>query len=89
MTKPSDRVRLSTEQAIELLPDGEAIHTFRQSPLCLIGADWTRQQVVAAIGRWGAELSGPAATKAGHGLVVIDDQGPVFIATREVMLVAK
>lgn len=85
----SDRVRVPTEQAIEMLPDGEMIHTFRQTPLCLVGADWTRQQVMAAIATFGAEFSGPAATAAKHGLVLKDETGYVFIATREVIPVAK
>ena len=80
----SDRVVLDYDEAVEMLPEGDAIHTFRQTALCLVGADWTRQQVLDAIARFGAERSGPAATAAKHGMVLKDELGHVFIATREV-----
>jgi hypothetical protein len=79
------RTMLTFDEAVALLPDGDQIHTFLDSPVALIGADWTRDQILDLLRSGEPELSGRRATDAGHGLAVrrdIDEGGPVFIATK-------
>jgi hypothetical protein len=95
MSDDDERIKLTFEEAIALLPDGEEIHTVMQAGPMLLGADWSRKSVYALIRKHGAELSGPDATANGHGLVVIREgefvelpgirmpAAPVFIATRK------
>jgi hypothetical protein len=79
----NERVKLTAEQAIAMLPDGEQIHTFRNpAPSLMIGADWDRADVVKAIRKHGVELSGEAATAAGYGLALFDGSW-LFIKTRK------
>ena len=78
-----ERIRLSFEDAVAMLPDGDEIHTFLNPGAGLmVGVDWHREEVVGLIRSHGAELSGPEATRMGHGLVVIRGSEPVFIATK-------
>lgn len=61
---------LTSEQAIELLPDGETIHTFLYSSI-LIGADWDRDDVIKKIQSSDyREVTGPYARELKHGLCV-------------------
>jgi hypothetical protein len=76
-----ERVKMTPEQAIALLPEGESIHTFRSSPGFMIGADWDREKLLLHIQKHPTELSGPMATDMHHGMVLIDENGPLFIAT--------
>jgi hypothetical protein len=39
----ADRETLTVEEAIALLPEGEAIHTYRRGRLAWIGAGWRRE----------------------------------------------
>ena len=84
------RISITYEQAQELMPDGEMIHTFLRSGIpMLIGADWHREDVENEIRKYGVELSGPTATAMKHGLVVIRDRkdgGPLFIQTRDTFM---
>lgn len=76
------REPLTLDEAVALLPDGDDIHTFRGSGGIMLGADWDRQTVIAAMAECGVEKSGPMATAMGHGLVLFDPK-PLFIETRE------
>ena len=81
----SDRVPVPLDEAIERLADNDGqVHTLRDAGVAMIGADWDRDTLVAAMQKHGVEESGPAATAARHGLVLIDEHGPLFIETREV-----
>lgn len=82
-TTDDDRKKLSLEEATVLLPDGDDIHTFRGGGGMLLGADWRRAKILEAIEKYGVELAGPTATAMKHGLVLFDDRGALFIATRE------
>lgn len=78
-------VILTADEAIAMLPDGGTVHTFRQpAPGMLVGTDWDRDEVIAHIGFHGAELSGPTATGMGHGLVIRDLVGVLFVETKMV-----
>ena len=79
-----DRVVLSFYQAVAMLPDKQEIHTFRLSRVALIGADWDRSEIISAIKKYGVELSGPNASGMGHGMVLTDSNGFLFIETRKI-----
>ena len=66
-----NKIFLTAQQAIELLPDGETIHTFLNSPMTLIGADWSRDDVIKKIQSSDyREVTGPGARGLKHGLCV-------------------
>ena len=79
----TERIKLTYEQAVALLPEGDEIHTYLSDDNVLVGADWDRDSVLDLLREGAPELAGPAATKAGHGLVAFRADGPVFIATQE------
>ena len=81
MSEENERVVLSPEVAESMLPEGERIHTFRSSPIALIGCDWDREEILKAFQTRKPELSGEQATAMGHGIVFFDDHGAVFVAT--------
>jgi hypothetical protein len=83
MANDSDRVKLTTEEALAMLPDGEYVHVFKNPNGMLVGCDWDRSDVVDLITRAGAELSGDIATRMGHGIVCFEGNSPAFIATKE------
>ena len=68
-----ERKFITADQAIELLPEGEYIHTFRQSGLALIGADWLREEIIELIRKSDClELTGERARSMDHGLAIYD-----------------
>jgi hypothetical protein len=85
--------RISKEDALKRLdinPDYDQgdgpqphVHTIRQGGPMLVGANWTMDQVEKAIDKYGIEEAGEEAEGMGHGLVLIDDAGPVFFATKK------
>ena len=68
----SDRKRyLSAEEAESILPEGEDIHTFIQQGMMFFGADWSREDIIDKIQKSEIrELTGPAARRMKHGLVL-------------------
>lgn len=76
-----ERVKLAESKILEMLPEGDTIHTFRGGSI-LIGCDWPRAQVLEHIKEFGAEIAGERATRMGHGLAVADKTGWLFIETR-------
>lgn len=82
-TTNDERVTVELDDAISRLAlrDGR-VHTFRDAGIALLGADWDLEDAIAAMRKHGVEESGPAATEMKHGLVVIDDHGPIFIETK-------
>ena len=64
---------ISDDEAIALLPEGEYIHTFRESGLALIGADWLREEIIELIRKSDClELTGEGARSMYHGLAIYD-----------------
>lgn len=63
---------LTFEEAERLLPDGDSIHTFYNLPNQLVGADWSREDVMSAMAAEGVmiELTGKMARDTGHGMCV-------------------
>jgi hypothetical protein len=74
--------KLTLDEAMALIVEGAYIHSIRQAGFAMIGADWKRKEVVEHIKKHGAELAGKGATRMGHGVAVVDDNGPVFFQTR-------
>ncbi len=70
------------EQAQAMLPPGDFIHTF-VSPTggLLVGADWSREDVLEAMKEFGVMKSGEGAESMNHGLVFFDGERNVFIET--------
>jgi hypothetical protein len=67
-----ERVTLSPEQAIAMLPEGDEVHTFRNSAGMLIGAHHGRAELEQEIrDAERRELAGDLATRMGHGLVLL------------------
>ena len=78
-----ERVFLSFDEAVKMLPDGEYIHTFRNPAVGLVfGSDHDRTELLEKMKKSVLELSGEAATAMKHGLCLIDETGPLFIATK-------
>lgn len=78
-----ERVKLTKEQVLSILPDGENIHTFRQAGNSLIGADWEREEILKALEKYDFELSGEVATRMRHGIAFRDEYGWVFVHTKK------
>jgi hypothetical protein len=82
MSEENERITLTVDHAISLLEvDDGRVHTFRQGGFTLIGADWDLDDVREFFAAHTPELAGEQATKMRHGVVAIDDNGPVFFAT--------
>jgi hypothetical protein len=66
------------------LPKGKKIHTFANPNGLLVGADWTRQQTLAALkaSPFINRTQGTARAMK-HGMCILHNGGPLFIATEE------
>ena len=77
-----DRKWITTAEAISLLPENsENVHTFRSGGAILLGCDWVKENLIKLINEHpkDLEIGGPMCRGMGHGLVLWDDQGPLFI----------
>lgn len=79
------KVIVTQQDAIEMLPEGDEIHTFINAvPGVMLGADWSRKDVIEAIGRCMCELAGETARRMKHGLAIwTREDRPLFVETRE------
>ena len=61
---------LNYDEAVSLLPDNEDIHTFKNAPFGLIGADWSRDDILAKLKEPDIviELTGEQAKAMKHGM---------------------
>lgn len=75
---------IDKETAIAMLdPDAEDIHTFLNShPACLVGADWTREEILDAIKHHECQLGGELCRNMNHGLVIMREP-QVFVECRK------
>lgn len=65
---------ITTDEAINLLPDKNEIHTFINSSVTLIGADWSREDVIEKLKAADKiEIAGYQARNMNHGLAVYND----------------
>lgn len=79
----NDRVMVSFNDAVAMLPEGDSVHTFRDSGRALIGADWSRQEIIDWLLTHQVELSGEQAVGMNHGLAGHDKYGWLFIETKK------
>lgn len=78
----SDKIMITADQAIALLPDRESIHSFRQAGPVLIGCDSDREDIIERIRATDhCEIGGPACKAMDHALVIRDDNAALFIET--------
>ena len=82
-----DRVFLTVEQALAMLPEGEEIHTFSNPGVgVMIGADMSRAEISKRITEaTEREISGAQARSLKHGLVIHGGNG----SSRSTMLFIK
>jgi len=77
-----EKIILTAEQAIGLLSDDSEIHTFRSGTSILLGADWSRDELIKSFHAAGSEdiqIGGDACKSMGHGLVLFTGDDPLFI----------
>ena len=85
---------ITIEQAISVLPDGDFVHTFYNTGFGLVGADWSRDDILDKLRSCDIiELTGPAARGMGHGIGAYDkdviyQSDILFIETNEDRLAA-
>ena len=80
-----ERVPVKLTKALKMLVPGRRVHTFRQSRMGpMLGADWDKKDLRAHMQRHrdAIEMAGELATITGHGLVLTDDYGFLFLATK-------
>lgn len=83
------KIYITKEQAESLLPDNDNIHTFYNFAWGLMGADWSRNDILDKIEKSDLiELTGESARKMGHGICVYDKSTQfqsdiLFIQTNE------
>lgn len=75
--------KLNVEDAIKMIPDTEDIHTFVNPSGMLLGADWSREDIIEAFNKYGVQRSGEQAVRMKHGLVFHDGNKHVFVETVE------
>ena len=89
-----ERVFLTVDQALSLLPEGDIVHTFRNPGGMMLGADWGREAIEEEIrGAEKCELTGGMAKAMGHGLVLFPkgaqyQRDLLFVATSKEALAA-
>lgn len=78
----SNRRRVPYDVAVQMLPDGERIHTFVSIGPILIGADWDRANILERF-KERVESSGPIAASMNHRLCFYDVDHWVFVETEK------
>ena len=80
---------LTKEEAISVLPSGESIHTFYNPGFGLVGADWSREEIIDKIQKSDfIEVTGNIARGMNHGICAYDKSAKyqseiLFIETDE------
>ena len=88
------RKYITKDQAISVLPNSEMIHTFYNPGFGLVGADWSRKEIVEKINNSDIiELTGNTARKMSHGMCAYNNNAKfqsdiLFIETDEKKLSA-
>lgn len=85
------RTFLSYEEALQVLPEGDEIHTLYDTPMALIGEDWSREDIEDKLKESDyIEVTGGTARKLSHGIAVYNKgtkhEEIVFIETDEAKL---
>ena len=60
---------ITYEEAVSLLPDGEYVHTFYNNAFGLVGADWSKEEILDKLRKSEIiELTGNLARSMNHGM---------------------
>lgn len=84
-----DRRYLTYDEAVSILPDGEYVHTFINGGFGLIGADWSREDILDKLSKSDViELTGKQARSMNHGMAAYNNDAKyqsdiLFIETNE------
>lgn len=83
MNNKDDKRLISDAEALHLIEDGEYVHTLRSAGNVLLGGDVSRIRLIQVLEEFcdTIEIAGELARSLGHGVVVIDQTGPLFIKT--------
>ena len=65
-----------------MLGIGDTIHTFRCAGIALVGCDWERSDIEAAIQENECELGGSTCQRMNHGLAIHVGDSPLFVECR-------
>ena len=77
------RTKIETDIALGMLPDGDTVHTFRNTAGMLIGADWGKKEIIEMITKYGAERAGEQAKAMNHEIAISDGVGKwLFVETK-------
>ena len=80
MSENTKRIFLSKDQAIAMLPQGQTIHVFRNQGLLLVGADWSRSEIIdLLVHSKTIEIGGSQCRALGHPIAAFDGEGYFFI----------
>lgn len=83
-TKGDKKEFLLFEAAVARLPNTETVHTFRQGGVAILGADWSKKEIIDALRTAKIiEVTGENAQELGHGMAIKDDHGWLFIETAD------
>lgn len=79
------RVFISYDQAMEMLPEKDRVHTFRQGGIFFLGADIDKKRLLNQMKKFQdtLELTGPLARSMNHKIALRDDRGALFIETKK------
>ena len=66
---------ITAKEAEQLLPNKKEIHTFIEMPFGLMGADWSREDIIKKLNNSDKiEITGEQARSINHGLAIFDDR---------------
>ncbi len=79
----NEREFLDFEQAVAMLSEDDRVHVYdNPAPGVLVGADWSRDELLVLMRESACELAGENAASMGHGLVVWDGKRALFVETK-------
>lgn len=84
-----DKRYITYDEAVSILPDGEYIHTFINGGFGLMGADWSREDILDKLSKSEViELTGEQARSMNHGMCAYNKDAKwqsdlLFIETNE------
>lgn len=64
---------MNKEEAIEMLVDGDVIHSMQKSSFTVLMCDWDRADVIEAIKKFKVTHAGPTAENLDHALAVFNN----------------
>ena len=76
----NDEKTIPFDEAVKLLPDRDTVHTFRSGGAMMLGADWGRESLLAAMkAATEIHVTGEVAQAMKHGLAIHNGGSWLFI----------